>query len=83
MLVGYFAAMLAIFYTGLNPTNPRLTGQQSLLQLSPGMGFRPFPDYSTAQISFVKGMPSSYRAYTDNIAAFLGCKCASKVNIEE
>ncbi|WAR28728.1 AT1B1-like protein [Mya arenaria] len=70
-LAGFFAGMLAVFYTTLDWNKPRLQGSDSLLKQNPGLAFRPLPDVSTTLIRFNKARASTYTPYVDHIAAFL------------
>jgi len=51
-LAGFFAIMMAGFFSTLSDTEPTLTGMYSLIKLNPGMGFRPRRSYESTLIMF-------------------------------
>ena len=67
----FFAICLALFFTTVSLNFPKLNKQHSLLQMNPGLGFRPMPDMETVLVRFEQGKPSTYKMYTDHIQAFL------------
>lgn len=67
-LAGFFVGMLSVFLYGIIVDyRPHRTGDNSLLQMNPGMGFRPQPDMDSTLIEFVKGQPSTYARYVANL----------------
>lgn len=70
-LAGFFACMLALFFTTVNSNYPVQQHLNSILKENPGMGFRPQPDIETTLIRFEQGKPESYGVYTKHIHAYL------------
>lgn len=67
-LAGFFVGMLSVFLYGvLVDHQPHRTGDNSLLQMNPGMGFRPQPDMDSTLIAFTAGKPATYARYVANI----------------
>ncbi|PAA79463.1 hypothetical protein BOX15_Mlig025274g1 [Macrostomum lignano] len=67
-LAGFFVGMLSVFMYGVLVDNqPHRTGDNSLLQMNPGLGFRPQPDMSSTLIEFTAGKPGSYARLVANI----------------
>lgn len=64
-------AMVSIFFFLLDENHPNLQGMQSVLQMTPGLGFRPQPDYGTTLIRFRQGKFASYKLFTDHIYSYL------------
>ncbi|VDI44568.1 sodium/potassium-transporting ATPase subunit beta [Mytilus galloprovincialis] len=70
-IVALMLACGAVVYQTLDWNMPRLTAQNSILQLSPSLGFRPLPDSSTTLIRFIKGNKRQYSILQDNLEAYL------------
>ncbi|KAF6771296.1 hypothetical protein AHF37_09748 [Paragonimus kellicotti] len=71
-LVAFFMGMMMVFLHTQVPTEePARTGMQSILQLKPGLGFRPMVDVRKSLIKFAKSDPQQYLLYTENINAYL------------
>lgn len=71
-LASFFIIMLLVFLLGTVPKDkPTLTGQQSLLKMSPGLGFRPQPDVRNTLIRFDPGNPKTYGIYVQHIQGFV------------
>jgi len=67
-LAGFFISMLTVFLKFTVPVDsPTLTGHQSLLKMSPGMGFKPQPDVRSTLIRFDPGNAKSYKPYVDDL----------------
>lgn len=69
-LAGFFTATIAIFYTTIDANYPKLQGSSNLLKGSPGLGYRPRPNYESTLIRFNKG-DTSMNPYVTNIRSFL------------
>jgi len=69
-LSGFFIGTIAVFYTTIDDHHPKLQGTSSLLKGSPGLGYRPRPNYESTLIRFNKG-DASMKSYVDNIKSFL------------
>ncbi|GAB1605548.1 sodium/potassium-transporting ATPase subunit beta-1-like [Argonauta hians] len=69
-LAGFFSATIAVFYTTVEDEQPKLQGTDSLLMGTPGLGYRPRPNYESTLIKFTKG-DNSMSTYVDNIKDFL------------
>lgn len=70
-LSSFFIATIAVFYTTIDGHFPKLQGTDSLLKGSPGLGYRPRPNYESTLIRFNKG-DNSMKPYVTNIEKFLG-----------
>ncbi|KAF5401354.1 Sodium/potassium-transporting ATPase subunit beta [Paragonimus heterotremus] len=71
-LAAFFMGMMMVFLHTQVPTGePTRTGMQSILQLRPGLGFRPMVDVRKSLIKFAKSDPQQYLLYTENINAYL------------
>ncbi|CAC5425445.1 ATP1B [Mytilus coruscus] len=70
-IIAVMLACGAVVYQTLNWNMPRLTSQDSILQLNPSLGFRPLPDSSTTLIRFIKGDKRDYSILQDNLEAYL------------
>lgn len=70
-LAGFFAAMLAGFFTTLDDSAPTQQNMYSLIKSNPGMGFRPMPNVESTLISFDANKEETYKKYVDNIKEFL------------
>ncbi|CAG9784729.1 unnamed protein product [Diatraea saccharalis] len=53
VLVGFFAAMLAIFYQTLDSKMPKWQLDSSLIGNNPGLGFRPMPDSDNVESTLI------------------------------
>ncbi|KAH9636187.1 hypothetical protein HF086_007139 [Spodoptera exigua] len=53
ILVGFFAAMLAIFYQTLDSKMPKWQLDGSLIGSNPGLGFRPMPDSANVESTLI------------------------------
>ncbi|XP_033341725.1 sodium/potassium-transporting ATPase subunit beta-2 [Megalopta genalis] len=53
VLVGFFAAMLTVFYQTLDPNEPKWQLDNSLIGSNPGLGFRPMPPASNVESTLV------------------------------
>ncbi|GBP32073.1 hypothetical protein EVAR_80839_1 [Eumeta japonica] len=53
VLVGFFAAMLAIFYQTLDAKMPKWQLDSSLIGNNPGLGFRPMPDSANVESTLI------------------------------
>ncbi|RVE48382.1 hypothetical protein evm_006943 [Chilo suppressalis] len=53
VLVGFFAAMLAIFYQTLDSKMPKWQLEGSLIGNNPGLGFRPMPDSDNVESTLI------------------------------
>ncbi|KPJ13276.1 Sodium/potassium-transporting ATPase subunit beta-2 [Papilio machaon] len=53
ILVGFFAAMLAIFYQTLDSKMPKWQMDGSLIGSNPGLGFRPMPDSANVESTLI------------------------------
>nr|ABO61330.1 Na+/K+ ATPase beta subunit [Doryteuthis pealeii] len=69
-LSSFFIATIAVFYTTVDEHSPVLQGGSSLLKDSPGLGYRPRPNYESTLIRFNKG-DASMDKYVNNIKSFL------------
>lgn len=70
LLAGFFIATIAVFYTTIDKHYPKLQDSSSLLKGSPGLGYRPRPNYESTLIRFNKG-DASLNPYVNNIRTFL------------
>lgn len=80
-LAGFFTATIAVFYTTIDAKYPKLQGKSSLLKGSPGLGYRPRPNYESTLIRFTKG-DDSMKPYVDNIKDFLQQYNVSKYDLD-
>ncbi|KAK7484749.1 hypothetical protein BaRGS_00024034 [Batillaria attramentaria] len=69
-LAGFWIGLLSVFYKTLDVTNPKLTGDASLLKGNPGMGFQPMPDVEYTLIRFREDK-ATYKAHVDSIKKVL------------
>ncbi|XP_041988740.1 sodium/potassium-transporting ATPase subunit beta-2-like isoform X2 [Aricia agestis] len=53
ILVGFFAAMLAIFYQTLDSKMPKWQMDASLIGSNPGLGFRPMPESANVESTLI------------------------------
>lgn len=53
VLVGFFAAMLAVFYQTLDTKTPKWQLDRSLIGTNPGLGFRPMPPESNVDSTLI------------------------------
>ncbi|CAH1991765.1 unnamed protein product [Acanthoscelides obtectus] len=53
VLVGFFSAMLAVFYTTLDMKTPKWQLDSSLIGSNPGLGFRPMPPESNVESTLI------------------------------
>uniref|UniRef100_U5EVF5 Putative sodium/potassium-transporting atpase subunit beta-2-like protein n=1 Tax=Corethrella appendiculata TaxID=1370023 RepID=U5EVF5_9DIPT len=53
VLVGYFAAMLAVFWQTLDMHKPKFQLDSSLIGSNPGLGFRPMPPESNVESTLI------------------------------
>lgn len=53
VLIGFFSAMLAVFYQTLDDRTPKWTLDSSLIGSNPGLGFRPMPPDSNVESTLV------------------------------
>ncbi|KAL5968218.1 Protein ATP1B4 [Taenia solium] len=82
LLVIYFMCIYAVLFgilTGLliivlqliiSEDKPYLTGQQSPLNLAPGLSHRPNIDFMTSLIAYESSNPQSYMPYVQNLRTF-------------
>ncbi|TGZ69920.1 hypothetical protein CRM22_003464 [Opisthorchis felineus] len=71
-LAGFFMGMMMVFlHTQVPDDEPARSGMHSILQLQPGVGFRPMVDVQKSLIKFARTDPQSFLVYTENIDAFL------------
>jgi sodium/potassium-transporting ATPase subunit beta len=71
-LASFFMAMMSIFLQYIIPTEePLRTGEQSLLNLAPGLGYRPLPEFQSSLIRFSSRDPQSYIPYVQDLNGFL------------
>lgn len=73
-LIGFFSAMLAIFYQTLDAKVPKWQQDSSLIGSNPGLGFRPMPPESNVESTLIwfKGSnPDNYKYWTEEIDNFL------------
>jgi sodium/potassium-transporting ATPase subunit beta len=73
-LIGFFAAMLAIFYQTLDAKVPKWQLDSSIIGSNPGLGFRPMPPESNVESTLIwfKGNdPSNYKYWTEELDSFL------------
>lgn len=70
VLAGFFTATIAVFYTTVDDAFPKLQGTDSLLKGSPGLGYRPRPNFESTLIRFNK-RDASINPYVNNIKEFL------------
>ncbi|CAL8102811.1 unnamed protein product [Calicophoron daubneyi] len=71
-LAGFFVGMLMIFmHMEVKYDKPMRTGMQSLIQFSPGLGFRPVSEVQKSLIKYAKSDPQQYLIHVENINAFL------------
>ncbi|PAA48411.1 hypothetical protein BOX15_Mlig008425g2, partial [Macrostomum lignano] len=67
-LAGFFVGMLSVFLYGVIVEDiPYRTGENSLLQMNPGLGFRPQPSMDSTLIEFVQGEPATYAGEMANL----------------
>ncbi|XP_065163353.1 sodium/potassium-transporting ATPase subunit beta-2 isoform X1 [Atheta coriaria] len=52
-LIGFFAAMLAVFYQTLDAKKPKWMLDESLIGSNPGLGFRPMPPDSNVESTLI------------------------------
>lgn len=52
-LIGFFAAMLTVFYQTLDAKKPKWLLNSSLIGSNPGLGFRPFPPESNVESTLI------------------------------
>ncbi|EFA03901.1 sodium/potassium-transporting ATPase subunit beta-2 [Tribolium castaneum] len=74
VLVGFFAAMLAVFYQTLDDTKPKWQGDNSLIGSNPGLGFRPMPPDSNVESTLIwykTGEPKNVQYWIDELDKFL------------
>lgn len=53
VLVGFFAAMLTVFYQTLDAKKPKWQLESSLIGSNPGLGFRPMPPDSNVESTLI------------------------------
>nr|XP_023014837.1 sodium/potassium-transporting ATPase subunit beta-2-like [Leptinotarsa decemlineata] len=53
VLIGFFAALMAVFYQTLDPTKPKWELEKSLIGNNPGLGFRPMPPESNVESTLI------------------------------
>ncbi|XP_018577968.1 sodium/potassium-transporting ATPase subunit beta-2 [Anoplophora glabripennis] len=53
VLIGFFAAMLAVFYQTLDMKKPKWELKESLIGDNPGLGFRPMPPESNVESTLI------------------------------
>uniref|UniRef100_A0A1I8GBS7 Ion_trans_2 domain-containing protein n=1 Tax=Macrostomum lignano TaxID=282301 RepID=A0A1I8GBS7_9PLAT len=85
-LAGFFAGMLSVFLFGvIQDERPHLTGDQSLLRLNPGMGFRPQPQPESSVIKFTAEKNATYQKYVSNLEALYKeyKKAVEPINLRE
>ncbi|XP_075213509.1 sodium/potassium-transporting ATPase subunit nervana 3 [Lycorma delicatula] len=72
-LVGFFAAMMAIFYTTLDMKVPKWQLDSSLIGNNPGLGFRPMPPESHVDSTLIwfKKTHGNSDLWTDKLDSFL------------
>jgi sodium/potassium-transporting ATPase subunit beta len=73
-LVGFFAAMLAVFYQTLDDTKPKWQMDNSLIGSNPGLGFRPMPPDSNVESTLIwydTREPKNRMTWTENLDEFL------------
>ncbi|KAL3317443.1 Atp1b1p [Cichlidogyrus casuarinus] len=72
LLCGFFIGMMAVNLIYVIPkTRPLLTGKDSLLKLSPGLGMRPMPDSAETLIRYSSNSPQTYKRYVQGLDLFL------------
>lgn len=74
VLIGFFAAMLAIFYQTLDAKVPKWQQDSSIIGSNPGLGFRPMPPESNVEstlIWFQGGKKDNYEYWTNELDKFL------------
>lgn len=73
-LVGYFTAMLAVFWQTLDMKIPKYQLAESLIGANPGLGFRPMPEEANVESTLIWYRASdngNVEAWTKHIDAFL------------
>lgn len=73
-LVGFFSAMLVVFYQTLDTRIPKWQLESSLIGNNPGLGFRPMPPESNVESTLIwfKGTDEkNYKYWTEELDKFL------------
>lgn len=73
-LVGFFAAMLAVFYQTLDNKIPKWQLSDGLIGSNPGLGFRPMPPEANVESTLVWYKASdetNYKYWTEELDSFL------------
>lgn len=81
VLAGFFAAMLAVFYTTLDNSKPKWMLTDGLIGANPGLGFRPMPDESNVEstlIWFESGTAENIKHWTTALDEFIDRKTSQK-----
>ncbi|XP_077300786.1 sodium/potassium-transporting ATPase subunit nervana 3 isoform X2 [Arctopsyche grandis] len=74
VLIGFFAAMLAVFYQTLDYRTPKWQLSESLIGSNPGLGFRPMPPESNVESTLIWYKASdegNVNYWTNEIETFL------------
>lgn len=72
-LVGFWVAMLIVFYQTVDPQVPKWIGSKGLIGSSPGLGFRPKPSGDSVESTLIwfKGSEQSWKVWRDNLEEFM------------
>lgn len=71
LLGGFFVGMLSVLLFGIiEESRPHLTGQQSIIRMNPGLGFRPIPDVEKTLIKVNQSDKALIDAYVASIKKF-------------
>ncbi|OON20194.1 sodium / potassium ATPase beta chain [Opisthorchis viverrini] len=71
MLIIMTGLLIIIYQLIISNDEPYLTGMNSPLALSPGLGMRPRIDFRTALIAYEASDPQTYMPYVQNIRTFV------------
>lgn len=74
VLIGFFAAMLAVFYQTLDPKIPKWQLDGSLIGSNPGLGFRPMPPEGNVESTLIwykASDPNNIKYWQEQLDDFL------------
>lgn len=68
LLAGFFVGMLSVLLFGIiEDSKPMLTGKQSLIRMSPGLGMRPMPDVERTLVKVNASDSKALSALVENV----------------